>query len=165
MYRRINNRCYNTETAKAVAHFETAGPRDYEFWYEEDLHRKPNGEFFLHGHGNADSMYADPAPYGDTKEGERIVPLGLNEAVDWAERHLDGAQVDALFGPVDEDSPVESIILDAATLAQLDYVTRDDDGARGARLERLIHRAYAQLEEREQRKADEQAWERAERGY
>lgn len=154
MRKRINTRTYDTTTAKLVASWSSNDPRSDFSWYEEDLYLKRNGEYFLDGWGNAASKYAAPYPGGGWQEGERIVPLGRNEALEWAETHLDGAEVDAIFGPTDEDNETESFTLDAATLAQLDYVTGGSAGGRGAGIERLIHRAYEETKEYERQDAE-----------
>lgn len=63
-----------------------------------------------------------------------------------------------LFGPVDEDNPTEEFTFDAATLAQLDYISRDAPGSHGAEIERLIHRTYAQIKNGEDQDAADRAY-------
>lgn len=97
----INGRKYDTETATALGHAQSnVGRSDFKWWYET-LYQKKNGEFFIHGEGNAASKYAERC--GDMWGcGERIVPLADNEAREWAERNLTVTVYEAIFGEVDE---------------------------------------------------------------
>ena len=97
----INGRKYDTETARAVGDAcSTVGPLDHEFWVEL-LYRKTTGEFFLHGRGGPTSRYAIPEGNG-WSGGEWIVPLTMDEAMTWAEKHLEVDAYEALFGVVEE---------------------------------------------------------------
>ena len=49
-------------------------------YYSEELYRKSNGEFFLHGKGNVLSPYADDYGLTGSQAGEKIRPLTIDEA-------------------------------------------------------------------------------------
>lgn len=154
MDKRINGHRYNTTTAKPLACWESPDPRNDFSWYKETIYLKRNREYFLHGQGNAASKYAAPYPGGGYQSGEDIIPLGLNEAREWAEQHLDGAEVEELFGPADETNETDTITLDSVSLDQLDYIIHAYGGTRGARIEHLIHMAYNDLKEDERQDAE-----------
>lgn len=68
----------------------------------DDLYRKRNGEYFLHGQGHALTKWA--CSYGDMSGwGEEIVPMTEEEAREWAEKHLDGEEYEEIFGAIEED--------------------------------------------------------------
>jgi hypothetical protein len=93
MYKVINGRRYNTETAKKV------GEKDYyddgNWFYSQSLYRKATGEFFLHYCGNVRNIFWD---------GDKIEPVTIPEAKAWAEEHLDGDEYEWIFGLVDDDT-------------------------------------------------------------
>mgnify|MGYP001661040913 CR=1 FL=1 len=101
MYKVINGRRYNTQTAKEIATWESDYPTNDFHYYEEALYRKQTGEFFLYGKGHAASPYAESAGQNASKAGEKIIPMTFEEAKKWAEESLDGAVYDRIFPPLD----------------------------------------------------------------
>ena len=106
MKRIIDGKVYDTETAHQVGRpWSPAGlgPSDFE-WYEETLYRKRTGEYFLHG--------------------ERIMPMGYDQARQWAEGHLEVEEYIAAFGDPGEggDAGLErlQVKVPARTLAAID---------------------------------------------
>lgn len=98
----INNKVYNTETASLMGTWHNPyGVRDFNYCSEE-LYRKKNGEFFLHGEGNALSKYAERYVDG-MGYGEKIIPLTYPQAQSWAEDKLDGDEYEKIFGEIPED--------------------------------------------------------------
>ncbi len=49
-------------------------------YYEETLYRTKNGNWFLHGNGNAASKYAKPFGDNQSGPGENIIPLSVGQA-------------------------------------------------------------------------------------
>lgn len=99
----INNKVYDTDTARAVgswANMEDAGDLAY---LEETLYRKKTGEFFLRGEGGPATRYARATGSNEWSGGARIMPLTYDDARAWAEEHLTGEAYEAVFGPVAED--------------------------------------------------------------
>lgn len=113
----INNRLYNTETAKKIGTYSNAGGwRDFNH-YEETLYRKKTGEYFLHGEGNANTRYAKLVDANTWSGGSKIIPMNYEDARKWAEENLTADEYEAAFGAVDEgeaEKQVVSISINAA---------------------------------------------------
>ena len=97
----INNKVYDTETAKKLGSWWNGQDGFGEI--AEGLYRKKTGEFFLHGRGGANTQYAEPAGTNWWSGGSRIMPMTFSEARAWAEEHLDGDEYEQIFGDVPED--------------------------------------------------------------
>lgn len=97
----INGKKYNTETAKECgSYWNGLSVRDFSHFYET-LYKKKTGEFFLHGQGGPSSRYHGHC--GDLCcGGQKIVPLTIDEAKEWVERHLDADDYEEIFGEVEE---------------------------------------------------------------
>lgn len=97
----INNRKYNTDTAKELGYIRiNEGDGLYEV--EETLYKKRNGEYFLHGWGGAGTKYAEQLSYNSWCSGSRIMPLSYDEAKKWAEGNLSVEEYESAFGEVSE---------------------------------------------------------------
>ena len=126
MKRIIDGKVYDTETAHQVGRpWSPAGlgPSDFE-WYEETLYRKRTGEYFLHGEGGPKTRYARPHGQSGWTGGERIMPMGYDQARQWAEGHLEVEEYIAAFGDPGEggDAGLErlQVKVPARTLAAID---------------------------------------------
>lgn len=98
----INNRLYDTDTAREVGtHDNGEMPGDFGY-VSETLYRKKTGEYFLHGEGGARTRYARQ-DCGLWASGEAITPLSYDAAREWAEANLDADAYEAAFGAVAED--------------------------------------------------------------
>lgn len=100
----INGKRYDTETAKAVAVYYSNYPINDFNYFQESLYQKRTGEFFLYGEGNAASKYAESCGMNEWCGGERIIPLTVKKAQEWAEQHLDVDEYESIFGEIDESS-------------------------------------------------------------
>ena len=102
----INNRRYDTDKAEACGSASYSNRGDFS-WWEETLYQKRTGEFFLYGEGGPMSRYAVTIDQNSWSGGEKIMPLSLDAARQWAEKHLDADAYEKLFGEVtgDEDEP------------------------------------------------------------
>ena len=99
----INQKRYDTDTAKKMASIDNGCPaNDLNYW-EETLYRKTTGEFFLHGAGGANTKYADRVGVSGWRGGERLMPLAYHDAQEWAETNLSGDEYEEIFGAVSED--------------------------------------------------------------
>ena len=116
MYKVINGKRYNTETAELMGEDSYGGRTDFSHWSEE-LYRKKTGEFFLYGEGGPLSRYSESTGQNEMSGGERIMPLSYHEAQDWAERHLDGDDYDKIFGAPDESDERRTIALSLSAVA------------------------------------------------
>lgn len=98
----IKSKLYDTETAKLVGEWGNGiSQSDFRF-FEEELYLKKTGEYFLYGKGGPMSPYC--ISYGDERTwGEKIVPLTVDEAKEWAEEKLDADEYQAIFGEISEE--------------------------------------------------------------
>ena len=107
MYKVINGKGYNTETAQELAVYEAnCGPKDFKYVCET-LYRKKTGEYFLHGNGGAMTKYRESTGSNSWSGGEAITPMSIAEAKKWAEEHCNGDKYEAIFGSVEETEDVE----------------------------------------------------------
>ena len=89
----INNKVYDTDTARCVGSWSSSDdPRAFQY-VEETLFRKKNGEFFLHGFGGPASVYRVATSENSWRSGEKIILT--NNCVDG------GWSVDDLLNPSD----------------------------------------------------------------
>ena len=123
MYKIINGARYNTETAKKLGSFSSHSDTRHSNYYAETLYLTKSGKYFLHGEGNAMSQYAECYGANNWGCGEKIIPMTLKEAQQWASGHLDGEKYDAIFSgknePEVESTPITAI-LPEDLLAKLD---------------------------------------------
>lgn len=106
----IKGKRYDTETAKEVACDSYSNYRDFAHW-TETLYRKSTGEFFLYGEGGPMSRYAEPVGQTGWSGGEKIIPLSVEAAKEWAEEHLDGDEYEKIFGVIEETGEKKMISL------------------------------------------------------
>ena len=99
----INNKAYDTETAKELGSWSNIADYGNFSQFSETLYRKKTGEFFLYGEGGPMTKYAAAEGSNSWRGGSRIMPLSFQEAREWAEEHLDGDEYEAIFGAVAED--------------------------------------------------------------
>lgn len=107
----IRGRRYDTETAKEIGFDSYNGSRRDFHWWSETLYQKRTGEFFLHGEGGAASRYSVSAGQNSWSGGERIIPLSLDEAREWAEKHMDADDYEEVFGIIEETDEKKTICL------------------------------------------------------
>lgn len=98
----INNKVYDTDTAKELGVDSYSNARDFNYWCER-LYQKRTGEYFLYGEGGPASKYAVSVGQNCWSGGEKIIPLAAASARDWAEKHLDADDYEKLFGVPEED--------------------------------------------------------------
>lgn len=100
----INGALYNTDTAQVLGCVEPNGSNTRDFSYFcETLYRTKSGKYFLHGEGHGNSRYG--VWHGnDGGWGEKIMPMTLEEAMEWAERNLSGEEYIKIFGEPEEAS-------------------------------------------------------------
>lgn len=105
----INGKRYDTDTAKKLANDWYSNRTDFHYW-EETLYRKNTGEYFLHGEGGPASKYAQSVGQNSWSGGEKLIPLSVENARQWAEDHLDGDDYERIFGTVEETSPEKKTV-------------------------------------------------------
>ena len=98
----INRKMYDTDTANLVGEYEYSSSNDLK-WVFEELYQKKNGEFFLVCSGGPFSKYGVKCDTNTWKGTfDNVFPLGIEDAKDWAEKHISGTRYVELFGEVEE---------------------------------------------------------------
>ena len=97
----INGKKYSTETAKEIeSYWNGHGSNNFNH-LSETLYQKKTGEFFLHGEGGPMTKYS--SAYGSMLcDGEMIIPMTVEQAKKWAEKHMTAEKYEEAFGPVEE---------------------------------------------------------------
>ena len=118
MYKVINGKKYNTDTAKLLGTwYAEYSSTDYKY-FEEYLYRTKSGNFFIYGEGGPDSPYRQQVEYNTWTGGESIIPITFEQARKWAEDHLDGEDYEAIFGDAESDSDA-TLTISAGALKRL----------------------------------------------
>ncbi len=139
MQRIINQKRYDTKTAKALGSDGYGNPGDFEY-FEETLYRKKTGEFFLYGYGGARSRYAKQLSANTWAGGERIIPMTEEEAREWAEKHLSAEEYEETFA-VDEETPGKTMLTVYINAASADVIRSEAKRlgmSQGDYIERLV---------------------------
>ena len=97
----INNKLYDTDTAKEIGSWSYGASSDFD-WIQETLYLKKTGEFFLHGEGGPRSKYSKTLSYNCWGYGNEIIPEANFNVREWAEENLDTDTYIQYFGPVEE---------------------------------------------------------------
>ena len=113
----INGKVYDTKTANEVGFYANAADRRDFSQFEETLYKKRTGEFFLYGEGGPMTKYAVSHGQNSWSGGAKIIPLGYEAAREWAERHLDTDEYEAIFGEVADDESRTQLCLSVSTRA------------------------------------------------
>ena len=104
----INGKRYDTDTAKELGYTQYSNRRDFHH-YVETLYRKNTGELFLHGIGGPMSKYAEMTGQNCWSGGEKIIPLTLEGAKEWAEGNLDADEYEEIFGVIEESTDKKTV--------------------------------------------------------
>lgn len=111
----IQGRLYDTDTAKQVASMSSANNWSDHRHYEETLYQKKNGEFFLLGEGGPASKYATCCGNNCWDCGKKIIPLGYEDAQEWAENNIEADEYEDIFGEIAEDYSRKTISVSLST--------------------------------------------------
>lgn len=116
----INGKLYDTDKARYLGGDSYSNSRDFHHWTEE-LYVKRTGEYFLYGEGGPMTKYAESTGQNTWSGGEKIMPVSMEAAREWAEEHLSADRYAEIFGMPDEDAePVAlNMMLDAGIMAQV----------------------------------------------
>ena len=145
MRRVIRGKMYNTDSAKKVGEdYNNVPTNDFTFW-EEDLYRKRTGEFFLHCFGGPLSKHGEHSSDGSAGWGERIVPLSIERAKEWAENHLSGEEYEKIFEVAEEGNITISACLSPAAIEKLAQLAQTQARTKSAMIEHLIMNAPTEL--------------------
>ena len=140
----INQRRYDTDTAKLIGSADWGMPGDFRHW-EEDLYQKKTGEFFIHGVGGPASKYAESIGQNEWRGGEKIIPLNYDNARDWVEKNLDADTYERLFELEDEENEKSTaytgVYLTPSTRDKLDKMAAKQGKTRSRIVTELIENA------------------------
>jgi len=126
MKRIISGRRYDTKTAKKVGEASYSNCSDFHYWSEE-LYVKRTGEYFLYGVGGPMSKYSQQVGQNEWTGGKEIIPLSLNEAKMWVEKHLNGDKYEEIFGAVEENKTQVSTWLEESIKVEIDKLRDEKD--------------------------------------
>lgn len=141
MKRIINNKVYDTATARELGMDSYSNLGDFHYWCET-LYQKRTGEYFLHGVGGPATRYAVSIGQNEWSGGEKIIPLSPQNARAWAEEHLGTDEYERIFGIPDEDAG--RVTLCVQIPADLDARIRQRAADEGITLSALIEKALRQ---------------------
>ena len=100
----IDGTRYDTNSAILVAEYETPKSRSDFSWWKAGLYRtKISGRYFLAGEGGPMTIYGQPCQGGMTY-GDRLTPMGREEALAWAEQYLTTEEIEAEFAGEIQDA-------------------------------------------------------------
>ena len=100
----INGLRYDTEKAIEVGTASHGYAGDHQQW-EATLYKTPrSGRFFLAGSGGPASRFAQSAGQNSWSGGSDLIPMSIDEALDWAEANLDPDDIEEHFGDTVEDA-------------------------------------------------------------
>ena len=110
MQQTINNKVYDTATAKAMGNWQR-GYSSERGYISETLYQASGGYYFLHGEGGPRSRYAQRVAPNTWGYGERIIPFSSEEAQAWAETHLTEHAYDGVFGANASEEPRTPVLV------------------------------------------------------
>jgi hypothetical protein len=88
----IDGLVYDTATAEMIAKYEFGRSDSFDY-VQERLFKTPNGRFFLHGEGGANTEWRTWSSSQSCHEGQDIRSLTETEALAWCEDHKVNADV------------------------------------------------------------------------
>ena len=130
MFKVINGRRYNTDSATEMARVEEYDRTDRR-WYCDTLYRKMNGEFFLFGMGDSESKYSKTISDGIKVGGFNFIPMTFYEARDWSKDNLGSEKFKEIFGLFESDKGLDKrTVTYRLSLNTLDKIARLADESR-----------------------------------
>jgi hypothetical protein len=104
MKKTINGKTYNTETAEEITYTSShLYTNDFGYW-SETLHKTKKGNYFLYGSGGAMSKYSEPCGNNGRCGGSDIIPLTMDEALEWCEEHDEQEAIEREFSLMVEEA-------------------------------------------------------------
>lgn len=107
----IDGALYNTDTATQLGEWHTSGIGTGDFNYcEETLYYTKSGKYFLCGYGGALTKYAIARGNNSWSGSEKIQPMSVESAREWAEEYLTVEEYEKAFGEPEEASDNKVIL-------------------------------------------------------
>jgi hypothetical protein len=120
MYKVINNKRYNTDSAKKLIEWDNGMVDQMMEFYSQELYRKKSGEYFLLSEGGAKTVYAEAVGVDSWQGGSRIDPMTYDEARKWAEEHASAKVFEECFGVPEEGTCFVTVEISNAAKSKLD---------------------------------------------
>ena len=100
----VDGRRYDTKSAVLIGEASHGYGGDFSAW-EAGLYKTPvSGAYFLAGRGGPKTRWAQRLSRNEYSSGSGIIPLTLEEALEWAEQNLSVDEVETGFAGVVEDA-------------------------------------------------------------
>lgn len=139
----INGKLYDTGTATKLAVRPWTGSWNDLDYIVETLYRKKTGEYFLHGEGGPATRYAQATGTNSWSGGERIMPLGYDDAREWAEKYMAADDYQKNFGTVEDDDTKRAATY-SLSVGAVDKLRRKAEQA-GVSASEMLERLIAEL--------------------
>ncbi|MDZ7759931.1 MAG: hypothetical protein U5L00_06710 [Desulfovermiculus sp.] len=100
---------YDSSKAIKVGEYDNLGSgadsrSDFNYW-EAVLYRTPrSGRFFIVGEGGPQTRFSQSAGQNSWTGGDDLIPMSKQEALQWAERYLEPAEIEEHFSDMIEDA-------------------------------------------------------------
>ena len=145
MEQTVNQKTYNTETAKPLGNWQR-GYSSEKGYISETLYMTDAGDYFLHGEGGPRSRYAQRVGMNTWGYGERIIPMSDEEAHAWAENHLTESTLHHVFVQTAYDGCLTPMMihLKCTTAERLQKLAAEQGRDVSALAEELIFKALEQ---------------------
>ena len=99
----VEGKRYDTETATLIGEYGYGSHGDFERIHEE-LYRTKTGNYFVAGTGGPKTRYSVQVEQNSWSGSSDIYPLTKDEALEWAQAHLETEEVEAEFKDQVEDA-------------------------------------------------------------
>ena len=97
----INGKRYDTDTARKISSFQYSHHHDF-LWHRETMYQKKTGEFFIHGEVREESGDRNELDCNSCMKSERLIPMTIKSAMDWAKKNLSVDEYETVFGEVSD---------------------------------------------------------------
>ena len=99
----VEGKRYDTETATLIGEYSYGYRGDFERIHE-GLYRTKTGNFFVAGTGGPKTRYSVQVEQNSWSGSSDIYPLTNDEALEWAQAHLDAQEIEDEFAPMIADA-------------------------------------------------------------
>lgn len=99
----VEGKRYDTETATLIGEYGYGSHGDFERIHEE-LYRTKTGNYFVAGTGGPKTRYSVQVEQNSWSGSSDIYPLTNDEALEWAQAHLEPEEVEAEFASMIADA-------------------------------------------------------------
>ena len=136
----INNKVYDTSTARLIADAPHKNIKGSDGTCEQRLYLKKNGEFFLWLAGARSEIVSNMALDNGIHDRERhFYPISYEQARSWAEEEMTADEWLAIFEPVEDESLTAfNLTLSASAVSKFRLAAQRQQISQRELMERLI---------------------------